>query len=99
MMRPLLAYFKWRSTWTLTTSQQTKQKLTQLFQSLWNEGKVPQQLKDVNIVHIYKRKGSRPSYDNHRAISLLSIAGKILAHVLLNRLLQHLNQGLLPESQ
>ena len=38
--------------------------------------------------------------DNHRGISLLSIAGKILARVLLNRLNEHLEQsGLLPESQ
>ena len=75
------------------------QKLTDLFQSMWSEGKVPQQLKDATMVHIYKRKGNRQSCDNHRGISLLSIAGKILARVLLNRLLQHLEQGLLPESQ
>ena len=37
--------------------------------------------------------------DNHRGISLLSIAGKILARNLLNRLIDHLEQGLLPESQ
>ena len=59
------------------------QKLTQLFQSIWNEGKVPQQFKDATIVHIYKRKGNRQSCDNHRGISLLSIAGKILARLLL----------------
>ena len=75
------------------------QKLTQLFQSMWREEKVPQQFKDASIVHIYKRKGNRQSCDNHRGISLLSIAGKILARVLLNRLLQHLEQGHLPESQ
>ena len=77
------------------------QKLTKLFQSIWNEGKVPQQFKDATIVHIYKRKGNRQSCDNHRGISLLSIAGKILARVLLNRLTQHLEQDppLLPESQ
>ena len=51
------------------------------------------------MVHIYKRKGNRQFSDNHRGISLLSIAGKILARVLFNRLLQHLAQGLLPESQ
>ncbi|KAL8596969.1 hypothetical protein ACOMHN_027915 [Nucella lapillus] len=66
---------------------------------MWNGGKVPQQLKDGSIVHIYKRKSNRQSYGNHQGISLLSIAGKILARVLLNRLLQHLEQGLLPESQ
>ena len=38
--------------------------------------------------------------DNHRCISLLSIAGKILASVLLKRLNEQLGQsGLLPESQ
>ena len=37
--------------------------------------------------------------DNHRGISLLCIAGKILARILLNRLIDHLEQGLLPESQ
>ncbi|XP_076444911.1 uncharacterized protein LOC143282884 [Babylonia areolata] len=36
------------------------------------------------IVHIYKRKGYRQSCDNNPYISLLSIAGKILAPVLLN---------------
>ena len=74
-------------------------KLTELFQSMWHKGEVPQQLKDANVVHIYKRKGNRQSCDNHRGISLLSIAGKILSRVLLNRLLLHLEAGLLPESQ
>ena len=40
--------------------------------------------------HIYQSKGNRHSCDNHRGISLLSIAGKVLARVLLNRLLHHL---------
>ena len=74
-------------------------RLTELFQSMWEHGVVPQQLKDANVVHIYKRKGNRQSCDNHRGISLLSIAGKTLARVLLNRLLEHLESGLLPESQ
>ena len=61
--------------------------------------KVLQQLTDATFVHIYNRKGNCQSCDNRRGISLLSIAGKILAHVLLNCLLQHLEQGLLPDSQ
>ena len=36
---------------------------------------------------------------NHRGIYLLSIADKILAGILLNRLIQHFEQCLLPESQ
>ena len=45
-------------------------------------------------------KGNPQVCDNHRGISLLLIAGKILARVLLNPLNEHLEQsGLLPESQ
>ena len=73
--------------------------LTRLYQSMWNKEQLPQEFRDATIVHIYKRKGNRQSCDNHRGISLLSIAGKILARVLLNRLLDHLERGLLPESQ
>ena len=47
-----------------------------------------------------KRKGNPQLCDNHRGISLLSIARKVLARVLLNQLNEHLEQsGLLPESQ
>ena len=76
-----------------------RSQLTSLFQTTWNQVHLPQELKDATIVHIYKRKGNRQSCDNHRGISLLSIAGTILARVLLNRLLDHLEQGHLPESQ
>ena len=54
---------------------------------------IPQELKDATIVPLYKRKDNRQSYDNHRGISLLAIAGKILARVLLNRLIDHLENG------
>nr|VZI21262.1 unnamed protein product [Spirometra erinaceieuropaei] len=60
---------------------------------------VRQDFKDATIVHLYKRKGNRQVCDNHRGISLLNIAGKIFARILLNRLNNHLEQGLLPESQ
>ena len=66
---------------------------------MWSEGTIPQEIKDASIVHLYKKKGNRQSCDNHRGISLLAISGKILARVLLNRLINHLEDGLLPESQ
>ena len=57
-------------------------------------------LSGPEIINIYKRKGNPQVYDNHRGISLLSIAGKILTKILLNRLNVHLDQtGLIPESQ
>jgi hypothetical protein len=74
-------------------------KLTDLFCVMWRQKRIPQEYKDASIVHLYKRKGNRQMCDNHRGISLLSIAGKILARILLNRLNAHLDQGLLPESQ
>nr|VZI32969.1 unnamed protein product [Spirometra erinaceieuropaei] len=73
--------------------------LTALFQEMWRQGEVPQDFKDATIVHLYKRKGNCQVCDNHRGISLLNIAGKIFARIFLNRLNNHLEQGLLPESQ
>nr|VZI31082.1 unnamed protein product [Spirometra erinaceieuropaei] len=73
--------------------------LTALFQEMWCQGEVPQDFKDATIVHLYKRKGNRQVCDNHRGISLLNIGGKIFARILLNRRNNHLEQGLLPESQ
>nr|VZI47122.1 unnamed protein product [Spirometra erinaceieuropaei] len=73
--------------------------LTALFQEMWRQGEIPQDFKDATIVHLYKRKGNRQVCDNHRGISLLNIAGKIFARILLNRLNNHLEQGLLPDSQ
>nr|VZI08871.1 unnamed protein product [Spirometra erinaceieuropaei] len=78
---------------------QLMDRLTALFQEMWRQGEVPQDFKGATIAHLYKRKGNRQVCDNHRGISLLNIAGKIFADILLNRLNNHLEQGLLPESQ
>ena len=60
----------------------------------------PQDFKDALIVHIYKCKGDRACCDNHRGISLLSIAGKVLGRVILNRLSSYVfGQNIIPESQ
>ena len=56
----------------------------QLYVKIWEDVEVPQDFKDALIVHIYKRKGDRACCDNHRGISLLSIAGKVLGRVILN---------------
>ena len=77
-----------------------KRQLLVLFTQCWEEGKVPQAFKDANLMHLYKNKGDVKCCDNHRGISLLCIAGKIYARMLLNRLVKHLDAiGLIPESQ
>ena len=73
--------------------------LTEFLCHCWNDGDLPQDLKDARIVHLYKGKGDRSSCDNYRGISLLSIAGKILSKVILNRLNKHLLDEIVPESQ
>ncbi|VDL90468.1 unnamed protein product [Schistocephalus solidus] len=66
---------------------------------MWRQRKVRQDFKDATIVHLHKWKGNRQLCENHRGISLLNIAGKIFARILLNRLNGHLEQNLLLESQ
>ena len=64
----------------------------------WKEGEVPQDMRDANIVTLYKNKGDRSDCNNYRGISLLSIVGKLFARVALKRL-QALAERVYPESQ
>ena len=73
-------------------------RLHQLITKAWEEGSVPQAWKDASIVTIYK-KGDRTDCGNYRGISLLSIAGKIFARILLNRLSIHITPEVVPETQ
>ena len=75
------------------------EKLTKLFQCMWSKEAILQDFKDASIIHLYKRKGNPQVCDHQRGISLISVAGKILAKILLNRLKSHLDQaGLIPAS-
>ena len=73
-------------------------KLTELINNIWKSGKVPQDFKDASIVSLFK-KGKRSLCDNYRGISLLSVAGKILARVILSRLNNQLTDLVYSESQ
>ena len=44
----------------------------------WREGEVPQDMRDANIVTLYKYKGDRGDCTNYRGISLLNIVGKLI---------------------
>ena len=65
-------------------------KLTEFLCKCWEDGCLPQYLKDARIAHLYKAKDDKSSCENYRGISLLSIACKILCKVILNSLNTHL---------
>ena len=64
----------------------------------WEQGHIPQDMRDANIVTLYKNKGDRSDCNNYRGISLLNIVGKVFARVTLSRL-QSLASCVYPESQ
>ena len=65
----------------------------------WEQEKLLQDLRDAIIITLYKDKGEKADYSNHRGITLLSIAGKMLVRVLLVRLIPAVAEHYLPESQ
>ena len=64
----------------------------------WEQGYIPQDMRDSIIITLYKNKGDRSDCNNYRGISLLSIIGKVFARVALARL-QALASRVYPESQ
>ena len=64
----------------------------------WQEGAVPQDMRDAKIITLYKNKGEGNECNNYRGISLLGIVGKVFARVILVRL-QKLAERVYPESQ
>ncbi|CAG4989602.1 unnamed protein product [Colias eurytheme] len=72
--------------------------LFSLLRKCWEAGEVPQDMRDANIVTIYKGKGDRGDCNSYRGISLLSIVGKLFSRVIQSRL-QKLANRVYPESQ
>ena len=73
-------------------------KLHKLLVCCWEQGKLPSDLHDAFIVTLYKNKGEKSDCSNYWGITLLSIIGKILAHVLLKRLVRTIAEDHLPET-
>ena len=65
----------------------------------WSTKCLPPQWKNTNFILVYKQKGDRAECGNSCGISLLSVAGKVLAKIMLTRLLEHVVDFVLPESQ
>ena len=66
--------------------------------SVDEERTVPQNMRDANIITLYKNKGDRSDCNIYRGISLLCIVGKVFVRVALARL-QTLASRIYPESQ
>ena len=64
----------------------------------WQEGAVPQDMRDSKFITLYKNKGDRNECNNFRGISPLSIVGTVFARAILIRL-QKLAERIYPESQ
>ena len=74
-----------------------RNRLMLLILKIWETKTLPSDFRDANIITFFK-KGDRENCNNYRGISLLSIASKIFARILLDRLLI-LAEDVLPESQ
>ena len=58
--------------------------------AVWHSGAIPPDWKRGLVVPIWKGKGDRQDCNNYRGITLLSVPGKVLAHILLTRIRCHL---------
>ncbi|CAG4979837.1 unnamed protein product [Colias eurytheme] len=72
--------------------------LHNLLLECWDQGEVPQDMRDANIITLYKGKGDRGDCNSYRGISLLSVVGKLFGRVIVNRLLK-LADRVYPEAQ
>ena len=66
--------------------------------SIWEEENLPKEFRNATFVSLFKNRGSKPDCGNYRDISLLSVAGKILAQVILNRLITNISEENLLEA-
>ena len=73
--------------------------LHNLIIEMWENEQVLQQWKDTRIISIHKGKGDRAVCGNNRGISLLAVAGKVLAKILLMRLNRNIVDKVCPETQ
>ena len=73
--------------------------LNELLDCCWKQGKFPQFFRDADNISMYKSKGERFDCSNYPALALHSIAGKILARVLSNRLVPSIAEEDLPVIQ
>ena len=65
--------------------------------AVWRSGTIPPDWRRGLVVPIWKGKGDRQDCNNYRGITLLSVPGKVFAHLLLMRIRSHLLKYQRPE--
>ena len=74
-----------------TVAYQVTPMLSTFFQASINQGKIPEQWKEANVVPIFK-KGDRNTAANYRPVSLTSVCCKLLEHILCSSIMKHLEK-------
>jgi hypothetical protein len=69
------------------------QKLAEPFQTMSKQKCIPQGLENSSFVPIYKERGNKLFFDNHRGVLFFCIAVKYLATTLRNCLIQDMEAG------
>ena len=73
--------------------------LHKLIVKCWLGSPLPQDWIDGLLVSLFKGKGTKSDCDHHRGITLLESAGKVLARILLDRLIKNICPIIVPEAQ
>ena len=80
-------------------SEKVTKAILDLITKSWTGTPIPQDWIDGILVSLFKGKGEKAICDNFRGITLLEAVGKVLARLLLNRLMEDICPTIIPESQ
>ena len=77
----------------------TRESVWEIICGFWEDESVHQDWKDAIMIILYKSKGKKDICGNYRGIALLCVVGKVLSRIMLSRLITHIANIVLQESQ